>query len=250
MTEIQQDLIDKALALGPVWRVFVLRADGKKTYKAPEDLLPSDQIELRVKDGIPIVMRQAANGVSRLDADETEIEEARAAKSAQKTASAQDQKKIEAADIQRKIQSRRKNDPLFKQVSKDAGSSDVLNLALLQLAEQAALLKAMAEVSVEAGDYDHASKYALRTVNSLKSVAEAWLRQKDQLLSTSVDMNSPPARAYIQLIIQTMKKAMDATGVRSEQVDTVMGRFMSLVQDPEWEADAKNRMKNAIGTAV
>lgn len=249
MTEIQQELVDKALVDGPIWRIFVLKADGSKTYKAPDDLLPSDTIQLKV-NGTPIVMRQPSNGLTASDADDGEVEQARAAKSAQKTASAQDQKQIQAADIQRKIQARRRSDPLFKQVSKDAGSSEVLNLALLQLAEQAALLKAMAEVSVEAGDYDHASKYALRTVNSLKSVAEAWLRQKDQLLSTSVDMNSPPARAYIQLIVQTMKKAMDATGVRTEQVDTVMGRFMSLVQDPEWEADAKNRMKNANGASV
>lgn len=268
MTSQQKALVERAKRNGPVWKIAVLMPNGKKTYKYPDELLPNDEILLLKRDGNlgkagdPMIMAepppalkakltaQSPSGDSESDsledAEYLEEDSEESPREAAAVRSNRERKDRTAAQFQKNVQKRRGKNPLAMAVKKNYGGTEVLGKTLENLADQAALLSAMTEASFESGDYEAASKFALRTSQITRLVSETWLRQKEQSQNSTVDMASPAAQAYVRFLMQSFLKCMKESGVRQEQADTVFGRLVRLTQDPEWEFEAKSVMKAAV----
>jgi hypothetical protein len=143
---------------------------------------------------------------------------------------------------------RRKNDsilkdPVLQAVKTSPEDAAVLHQVVLALGEEAASL-GFERLEAER-DGKETSNISIRRVNTLKALADTWLKRKDQIVSRGIDLNSPVFKALLQYLLETFQEALVETGERPEMVEAVFARLGKLMSEG-WEAEAKNRMKKVL----
>lgn len=200
-------------------RILVRDEFGKQHYRKHDEVLDSDEVVRNSKGDAIVMARQPGRP------KDPEPLEAPSAKLA------------ELAKLRQKAIAQ---DPLVKSMTNDTDSSEVFDHVMRGLALEAASLEfernEMARVGKET------SAVSMRRVNVLKAIGDAHIKRRDLLKSAGVDMDSPAFARLFAFIIETMKTSMEDSGLRQEMVETVFARFGALVEDDDWNREAKNRM--------
>lgn len=205
-------------------RVRVLDSDGKIRWRKLYAIEEMDVIETN-DDGEPFLMRGSPGRKPRPNLDAVNDE---------------------AEEIMRRKEEEVKLDPIVKIVNEDPDSPLVLNALLAAIAEESASLRSDRREAERRGtDPDTVSSLSVRRINALKGIGDTWLRRKEQVASSIVDMDSPSFAALFGMIIENFTEAMASMGTRPEQIDAVIGEFSKIVDDPSWKVDAQKRMKKA-----
>ncbi len=221
--QTKKEIQDALLSLIPAGTVSVLvmNAKGKQEYKAVADLEEADEIQVK-KDGNPIVMKKQPGR--------------------KKTPSAAASTPATEEMIRRKVEEI-KQDPILLAAKDRPDDPDVLHQVVLGLGTEAASLVFEREEAERNGD--KTSEISIRRVNALKAMADTWLKRKDQIINRGVDLESAAFKAVLRLLIETFQGSMEASGIPDEMIETVLAK-MAQSMGPEWDTDAKNRMKNVV----
>ena len=137
------------------------------------------------------------------------------------------------------------SDPILAIARRDPDSTEVLHQVILGLGTEAASLGFLRNEMERTGDMKQTASVSSKRVQALKSVAETWLRRKDQIGSKSMDPDSPGAQAYARFLLETIREAMASVGLRPEMVETVFAKISTMVGDSTWDAEVRARIKKA-----
>lgn len=120
-------------------------------------------------------------------------------------------------------------------------SDEVLSSVILGLAEESASL-AFERIEAERRG-DPTSQISLRRVNALKAVGDTWLKKKELVSSTSLDLESKSFKILFGHIAETFRIACDEAGLRPEMTESIFAIFGRLVDDDDWVREAKTKME-------
>jgi hypothetical protein len=120
-------------------------------------------------------------------------------------------------------------------------SDEVLTSVILGLAEESASL-AFERIEAERRG-DPTSQISLRRVNALKAVGDTWLKKKELVANTSLDLDSKAFKIVFGHIAETFRVACDESGLRPEMTESVFAIFGRLVDDEDWIKEAKTKME-------
>lgn len=140
--------------------------------------------------------------------------------------------KIKAAQVQ--------SDPILKIAGDQPESPEVLNQVILALVEESASLR-FERMEAERNGRD-ASAFSMRRVNALKAVGDTWIKRREQISSQLIDLESGAFQELFKFIVETFTRAMQSSGVRGEQCDTIVNAFAKML-DESWRSEANRRMK-------
>lgn len=214
-----QDALRKKIP-SDAFRVLVTDEYGKSKYKAPSDLLPSDQIMTK-RDGVtPVTMAQTPGRRKNPVLLPTTPKVAEMIRAKEKFID---------------------DDDLFNVISKSPDGETVLDHVMKALAEEAASLGFERVEAERQGN--PTSQISLRRVNALKAVGDSWLKRKEQSSTGAVDMESPQFIRLFSHITDTFKDALVAAGERPEMIDIVFTNLSKLIEDPQWTMTAHKKMK-------
>lgn len=200
-------------------RVKVQTDTGHVKFKAPDNLAKTDII-LTKKDGTPYVMmtkpgRPRAPDLSPVNSTVAEL-----------------------LNEKRKALS---EDQVLQMARDEPESSKVLHQVMIGLADEAASISFERREAERKGN--PTSQLSVRRVNALKSVADTWLRRKEQLVNQVVDLESAGFHTLFQFIAETFKGSMEESEIHPEMIKVVFARFSKRVGSPDWQAEAKARMR-------
>lgn len=204
-------------------RVQVVDSQGSQKYKRPEDVdLVNDEIVL-ASDGTPVIMRgKPGRKPKTLLAPATpqiaEVSDAR----------------DEHVD----------NDAIGKVTRKDAEASQIMDLVLSGMADEAAALE-FERTEMERNGKD-ATNVSMKRARVLKGIADIWLKRKSITEGGLIDLDSPVFTALFGLIVGTFKDAMTTAGARGELIESTLTNLLKAVGEPTWKEDAKIRMKDKL----
>lgn len=200
-------------------RIKVEDENGQKKWRDLEDLHDTDSIILRA-DGEPYVMNTKPGRKANpkiLPANEVVGEKVR-------------QKHIQED-----------HDPLLRTIKANPDGNKVLDHILTGLAEEAFSLKFERSEAERQGQAT--SAISVRRVNALKALGDTYLKRKEQMDGSSVDMDSTAFKILFEFILETFRGAMEDSNLRTEMIETVFAKLTKRLES-NWEDEAKNKMKN------
>jgi hypothetical protein len=203
-------------------RVKVQTDTGQTKFKAPDMIARTDVI-LTKKDGTPYLMMSKPGRPRTPDLSPANATVA------------------ELLNEKARVMS---EDQVLQTATDSPESSDVLHQVMIGLADEAASISFERKEAERKGE--PTSQLSVRRVNALKSVAETWLRRKDQLVNQLIDMESTGFHTLFQLIVETFKGALEDSEVHPEMIKVVFARFSKKVGSEEWKAEAKARMRKNL----
>jgi hypothetical protein len=219
-----KDLIPKGAT-----RVQVTDEVGKSVWRKPSDLRNTDTIKFNPNTGEPYVM-YGSPGVSS----------PQSASTPPTTGSSTTSNAVISA-----IKSRKKDvldkDEIVSVAKSTPESPDILTKVIAGIAEESASLYFERLEAERKGE--STSQISMRRVQALKAVGDTWLKKKEVLASTGVDLESSAFKIIFTHIAETFRQACDTAGVRPEMSESVFAEFGRLVDDQDWIADAKAKME-------
>mgnify|MGYP001337468896 FL=1 len=218
-----KDLIPKGAT-----RVQVTDEVGKLVWRKPSDLRDTDTIKFNPNTGEPYVM-YGSPGVATPQSAGTPS-----------TATTTTSNAVISA-----IKSRKKDvldkDEVVSVAKSTPESADILTKVIAGIAEESASLYFERLEAERKGE--STSQISMRRVQALKAVGDTWLKKKEVLASTGVDLDSPAFKIIFTHIAETFRQACDIAGVRPEMSESVFAEFGRLVDDQDWVADAKAKLE-------
>ena len=206
-------------ALPPeITRVKVEDEFGHNKWRDKDDLHDHDEILLKA-DGLPYTMK---------------------GKPGRKAAPPLKPVNDSVAEHVRQKQVSLENDSILRSTKKTPESAEVLDHVLVGLADEAASLSFERTSAEREGK--ETSHISMRRISALKAIGDTWLKRKDQLSQSSVDMDSAAFKKLFAFIMETFRGSLVDAGMRPEMVETVFAKLAQRLED-EWEDEARNRMK-------
>ena len=207
-------------------RVKVIDEKGHEKWRNIEEGLE----ELQDKDAIPLIGGKPTVSMKQ---------PGRRRKTPKATAPQPVNPTVEALQLEKKDYL--KKDPLIKQLVKGVDSEDVLHLAMMGFADEAASLGFERKDAERSGK--ETSQLSIRRINALKAIAETWIKRKEQISGKLIDMNSPAFKRLFRFMTETFREVMFAGGVPEDQAETIFVSLSERIEDETWELEAQGRMK-------
>ena len=200
-------------------RIKVEDENGQKKWRDVDDLHDTDSIILKA-DGEPYIMntKPGRKANPKIQAANEVVGE-----------------KIRQKNIQED------HDPLLRTIKADPDGNRVLDHILTGLAEEAFSLKYERSEAERQGQ--QTSAISVRRVNALKALGDTYLKRKEQISTSSVDMESNAFKTLFEFILETFRGAMEDSNLRTEMIETVFAKLTKRLEN-NWEDEAKNKMKN------
>ena len=217
------DPIEKNKILGSLSeeakRIKVEDENGQKRWRDVDALHDTDSIILKA-DGDPYVMntKPGRKANPKIQAANEVVGE-----------------KIRQKQIQQD------HDPIIRAVKVDPDSSKVLDHVMTGLAEEAFSLGYERTEAERQGQAT--SSISVRRVNALKSLADTYQKRKEQISTSSVDLEGQAFKNLFAFILETFRGSLEDSNLRTEMIETVFAKLTKRLED-NWEDEAKNRMKN------
>lgn len=204
-------------------RIQVRDEKGKVRWRNIDQLADKDIIQTK-KDGTPVVMmgrpgRREVN--SKIGAANPVV-----------------------AKLLEKKKASLREDELLNLVRTEPESADVLQQIMVGLAEEAGSIAFERREAERQGE--PTSQLSTRRVNTLKAVADTWLKRKDQLVTQGIDMDSPVFGALMRFVMETFRGALVDANVGNDHIKVVFARIAKKVDSEEWRTEARNRMKRSV----
>jgi len=204
-------------------RIQVKDEKGKQRWRHIDQLADRDEIQTK-KNGDPIV-QMAKTGRPAVDG---------------KTGPANAVIRKIMADKEKALN----EDSLLNLVKSAPESADVLHSAMIGLAEEAGSIAFERREAERNGD--PTSQMSTRRINAIKAVVDTWLRRKDQIVSTSLDLDSPAFQAVMGHVMETFRGCMVDAQIDDGVIRVVFSRLSKRVATDEWKSEAKNRVKRNV----
>lgn len=213
-------LIDTAYEMGAV-RLKVINNRGREKWRELDRVQDTDDIQCN-KAGAPIIMFKTPGPKS---------------KDLSPTSPA-------VIKMMRERQEALKNDPLLEVVKGSPDSLDVLQHAMIGLAEEASSIQFERHEAERQGE--DTVKYSKSRVVAIKALSDVWLRRKDQVVTNAIDLDSPMFESVMAHVLQTFRGCMKDAGVDNNRIRVVFARLAKEISSEEWKKGAKNRMKRDL----
>ncbi len=194
---------------------------GKLKYKPIEELLDLDVIQVK-KDGTPITMKKSPGRPQNVV-----VEPATRM----------------AAEIMRMKTDTIATDPILKVAKANPEDPDVLHQIVLALGNEAASIGFERQQAERNGE--KTSELSVRRISALKSLADTWLKRKDQITTRGIDMGSPAYRTLMKEVLKAFQESLTSAGARPELIETVFTKLGKIMNDG-WEAEVKARIKIVV----
>ena len=120
------------------------------------------------------------------------------------------------------------NDEVMTQVRNDQNLSDVLHLATMGFAEEAAAM-AQARVSLEAQG-KNTSNVSAKRVTALRAIV-TMDEAESQLGGQSLDLEGVVSRGFSALQWKTLRKALSQAMIRPEQIYIIFAKLAKLMDE-------------------
>jgi len=82
-----------------------------------------------------------------------------------------------------------------------------------------------------------------RIIQGYKAIGEAWLKRKDQISDSELDLTSPAFKNLLQLIIETIKECMYLAEIPQEEIKLVLTKTGQMMNTEAWIIRARKRMR-------
>lgn len=213
-----KDIID---SLPPgVTRVQVRDETGKTKYRKLDEVRDTDEIVLK-EDGSPVTM---GGKPGRKFKQEREPANEMVAQILED--------KREAVDT----------DPLVRSVRQNPESPDVLQQIMVGISEEAASLKFERTEAERKGEAT--SQISMRRVNALKAAGDTFLKHREQIETTGVDLDSKAFMQVMEFIGETMHTVLVRDcHQRPEQAQAIMTKFAGVLNSGEWRAELEAKLR-------
>jgi hypothetical protein len=221
--QLERDLLIAALP-EDVTRVKVIDEKGTERWRSLSDILPMD--ELVVVGGKVAIMkgnpgRKPRPPIPKMPPASSQV----------------------VADLQAAKQYRLETDPLMVQLEESVDDDAILYHVMRGLAEESvSLLFERHEAEREGKE---TSAVSIRRVNALRTLADTYLKRKEQLSAKMIDLSSPAFTRLFQFMLDTFRDAMSNGGISRDQVETVFTQLAKRMADDPWEQEARMKMKGA-----
>jgi hypothetical protein len=204
-----------------VSRIQVVDEFGKQRYRKIAEILPTDKIVMNGR-GLPVTMSTDPGRPQKITGmDLPPVNES-------------------VAEVIRAKHNSMKSDELTHIVRTNPESSNVLDLVLTAIAEEAASL------GFERQDLERrgqpTSQVSLRRIGALKAIGETWLRRKEQIANSGVDMDSPAFKRLFLYLTETFTASMNDAKLRPEMIQTIFSKLAARLDDDDWRREAIRRM--------
>ena len=208
-------------ALPPgVTRIQVQDEAGKTKYRKPSEVKDTDEILLKA-DGTPTVMRD---------------------KPGRKALPEREPANELIAKILEDKREALSSDPLVRSVQSNPESPDVLQQIMLGISEEAASLKFDREEAERKGD--ETSQISMRRVNALKAAGDTFLKHREQIETSGVDLDSKSFMTVMEFIGETMHTVLVRDCLqRPEAAQTMMTKFATVLNSGEWRAELEAKLR-------
>lgn len=208
-------------------RVKVQDIDGQEKWRDPAKFEVGDKII--IENGEPRSMFRVPGRKSKQE----EVEEILP------QATTEEAKK--RAQLKREFLER---DELIQLAKENPDDEKVLSFILEGLAEESASLSF--ERAQKESRNQETSQISLRRVNSLKAMAEIYLKKKEQASSRIIDLKSPEFAILFGYLVSTFKECMTNASIDDDAINVVMDNFMTEVRQDSWAALAVRKMKGEV----
>ena len=86
---------------------------------------------------------------------------------------------------------------------------------------------------------------SIRRIGALKALGDAWIKRKEQLSGSTIDLESTAFRHLFGFMLDTFRESMLQGNVPRDQAEAVFARLAERMNDDTWEQEARNKMKGA-----
>ena len=204
-------------------RIQVRDEKGKLRYRRVGELHEKDIIQVK-KNGNPVVMR---NTPGRRET----------------------QTKVgPVTPVVRKLMENKEktleDDTLLNMAKECPESTDVLQQVMVGLANEAASIRFERMEAERQGK--ETSSLSMRRINALRAVGDTWLRRKEQIVSRTIDMDSPGFAILFRFIMETFRGSLEESELSSDKIKAIFARLGKTLGSDGWRQEAKNRMKRDL----
>jgi hypothetical protein len=128
-------------------------------------------------------------------------------------------------------------------LTKDNPESDaVFNSLMMGLSTEITSLEFERKEAERKGE--DTSNISAKRVRAIKTMTDAWLKKREKVDSGSIDMEGAAFKALFSFTLETVRGAMNDSGMRAEHIETVFAKLSKRLADG-WAEDAKARMREA-----
>ena len=205
-------------------RVQVRTKKGNLKYKDVSDVIDSDEIQVNQR-GFPIVMMRKPGRKEETPSSDDSIDPDTRARL---------RRKQKILDI----------DPVLKEICDNPESPDVLQEIIKALGGESASIYFERTEAERRGK--EGSGYSVKRIQALRTMADTWLKRKDQIQARGVDMDTPAFNVLFNFIMETVQKGLVMSDIRAERIETAFAHISKMIGEEEWENEAKRRMKSII----
>lgn len=82
-----------------------------------------------------------------------------------------------------------------------------------------------------------------RIIQGYRAIGDAWLRRKDQLVESELDLTSPAFANLLGLIIETIKECMQIAEIPENEIKLVLTKTGQRMNTENWIIRARKRMR-------
>ena len=133
-------------------------------------------------------------------------------------------------------------DPLVRSVRQNPESPDVLQQIMVGISEEAASLKFEREEAERHGN--DTSQISMRRVSALKAAGDTFLKHREQIDSSGVDLDSKSFERVMEFIGETMHTVLVRDcRQRPEEAQTTMTKFATVLNSGEWRAELEAKLR-------
>ena len=121
----------------------------------------------------------------------------------------------------------------------------IMEAIILALGFEQASLSAVRQELERKGKLVETVGISAKRVVGLRTMADTLMRKMDRQRERALDTESAAFRAYFRHVMSTFKEALSVVGARPELTEAVFSKFAAMTTDPQWEAEAKARIRQA-----
>lgn len=135
-------------------------------------------------------------------------------------------------------------DPLVQLAQQAPESPEVLNQLVQGMLEETASMRQERRRIQHSNPQQSTANLSSKTVSAMKQAADIFLKRRELDSNVMIDLESPQFKAIFMFIMQTFMESLKASGLRTEQVDTIMNNLYATMKEDSWDIEARRRMKN------
>lgn len=243
----QQDQQELLSRLSPFTKfVKVETKKGVPKWRLVEEILSSDTI-LLTREGEPYQMASRPGRKKKEGGDEKKktTKKPKAPKSASSTPTpgvpSPSEQELKLAKLYRKKKKYLSDSRFLKTVRENPESNVVLKHIMEGIAGEIESMSFDRDLAEQEGEAT--SMISNRIIQGYKAISEAFLRRKEQISDSELDLASPAFKNLLGFIVETIKDCMEIAEIPREEIKLVLTKTGARMNTEDWVMSARKRMR-------